>query len=103
MPVSRSERNTGGIVLASSLRPITYMEGADGVSFFALPHERKRLLLTDNLMTKIPDQVLDLTSTVDLNVARNELRELPEGFARLERLRTIDLSSNLFTVPNCSA
>ncbi|CDH14756.1 related to Adenylate cyclase [Zygosaccharomyces bailii ISA1307] len=64
-----------------------------GELFFELSCLEK-LDLSENNLTKLPDEFCLLNKLVHLSAARNKLQKLPSNFSKLRSLKSLDLHSN---------
>ncbi|MEM6347672.1 MAG: caspase family protein, partial [Bacteroidota bacterium] len=61
----------------------------------------KRLSLNKLGLTRLPEQLWDLSELEELGLQRNQLSEIPQGIAKLQKLKNLNLSYNpLQTLPN---
>lgn len=55
------------------------------------------LILTNNKLKKLPDSMQDLENLTQLYLGRNKLVEMPAWLGGFSKLRSLDLSFNMFT------
>ncbi len=63
----------------------------------AKEQQSKKLDLSYEQLTQIPDAVFELTHLTELNLTGNHLKNLPESITKLAHLTQIDLSRNLLS------
>jgi len=57
----------------------------------------KKILLSHNMFTDFPDEILDVASLEELDLSNNQIEELPEGLGKMENLRSLNLSNNFIS------
>lgn len=79
------------------------MQVPDAVYHLMRHTELKTCDLSENVITKIPPKfALKFSSITDLNLAHNQISQLPDEIADLAALERLDISHNTFiSLPNC--
>lgn len=63
----------------------------------------KRVVLSHNLLTKVPDGLIDMKNLLKLDLAKNSIEEVPKEIFELKQLRNLNLLSNdIRYLPNVS-
>lgn len=57
----------------------------------------RRLILSENNFTTLPQILVDLTSLIELDLEHNKITELPKNIFNLKNLKILNLSSNQFS------
>ena len=57
----------------------------------------KKILLSHNMFTDFPDELLDVASLEELDLSYNQIEDLPEGIGKMENLRSLNMSNNLIS------
>ena len=60
----------------------------------AKEQQSKKLDLSDEQLTQIPDAVFELTHLTQLNLSGNQLSNLPESISKLANLTQLNLKMN---------